>query len=107
MNRRQFISTTGATLLSTAVGTKRLLGAAPNPAAGSGVSWHRSNASKLFDWVAFNGQPLLDLAEGVGLFDGFGHLLENGRPGAEVRLGPDQPNGQYGPIQMSLTHELR
>jgi hypothetical protein len=49
MNRREFISTTGATLLSTAIQSERLLAEESKSAAGSGISWHRHETSKLFE----------------------------------------------------------
>ena len=76
MNRRQFISSTGATLLGTAIGSERLFGEEAKLAAGSGISWHRHEGSKLFDRVAVNGQPVLNPEEGVGLFDGWAQIVE-------------------------------
>lgn len=107
MNRRQFISTTGATLLGTTIGSERLLGEEPRLAAGSGISWNRHEASKLFDRVAVNGQPLLNPEEGVGLFDGCVQLIEDGKLGAETVLDCRKPNGMCGPVQLSMAHLLR
>jgi hypothetical protein len=107
MNRREFISTTGATLLSTALGPEQLFGE-PRLAAGSGISWHRHEASKLFEGVAVNGQPLLNPEEGVGLFDGCVQLIEDGKVSAAATvLDCRKPNGTCGPVHLSLTHLLR
>ncbi len=107
MNRREFISNTGATLLGTAIGSRRLFGDEPILAAGSGISWHRHEGSKLFDRVAVNGQPLLNPEERVGLLDGWAQLVEDGKPGAETALDCRKATGKCGPVQLSLAHSLR
>ena len=107
MNRREFIAVSGATLFGTAFGAGQMFGAEPQRAAGLRISWHCHEASRLFDHVSVQGQPLMNPEERVGLFDGFGQLLETGKAGAEVVLGRDKPRGECGPVQMSLAHALR
>ena len=86
---------------------ERLFGDEPMLAAGSGISWHRHEGSKLFDRVAVNGQPLLNPEEGVGLLDGWAQLVEDGKSGAETMLDCGEPDGKCGPVQLSLAHSLR
>jgi len=107
MNRREFISVSGATLLGAAAGTGWVLSAESKRAASLRISWHRHHTSRLFDRVEVNGQPLTDREERVGLFDGFCQLTEEGKPGAVVTLGGGKPRGECGPVQMSLAHTLR
>lgn len=107
MNRREFISTTGATLLSTAIQSERLLAEEPKSAVGAGISWHRHEASQLFDRVTFNGQPLLHSEEGVGLFNGCVQLIADDQLGAVTVLDCAKPSGKCGPVQLSLAHALR
>lgn len=106
MNRREFISASGAAWVGGTFGAGHLLGEEPKRAGGTGVTWRRNEASQLFDRVACDGQPLIFPEEGTGVCDGFCRLLENGQPGAEVVLGSDQPKGACGPVRMSLAHRL-
>ena len=94
-------------MLSTTVGAGRLLGAEPGRVGVSRITWHRHERSRLFDRLTVNGEPLIDTEERVGLFDGFCRLIENGQLGSEVVLGCQKPNGECGPVQMTLTHALR
>ena len=93
--------------MSTALGSGRTHGAGAQRARGLEVAWRRHEPSQLFDRVAVNGQPMLNPEEGVGLLDGFAQLLEANKPGAEVALGCDRPNGECGPVRLSMTHQLR
>jgi len=106
MDRREFISVSGATLLSTALWPGRILGQESRRAAGPEISWHWHEDSNLFDRVAVDGRPLMNPEEGVGLLDGFCRLIEDGQLGPEVLLGCDKPKGQSGPAQFSLAHQL-
>jgi hypothetical protein len=106
MNRREFISASGATLLSTAIWPGRILGQESRRAAGPEISWHWHEDSNLFDRVAVAGRPLMNPEEGVGLLDGFCRLIEDDQLGPEVLLGCDKPKGQCGPAQVSLAHQL-
>jgi hypothetical protein len=106
MNRREFISASGATLLSTAIWPGRILGQESRRAASPDISWHWHEDSNLFDRVAVDGRPLMNPEEGVGLLDGFCRWIENGQLGPEVLLGCDKPKGQCGPAQVSLAHRL-
>ncbi|HNQ24526.1 MAG TPA: hypothetical protein PKK06_15685 [Phycisphaerae bacterium] len=107
MNRREFVSVAGATLLGTALRPGQLLGQPPPPAGGTGPVWHRNDRSQLFDQVTAQGRALLMPQEGVGLLDGFCCLIEEGKPGAEIGLGGDTPNRACGPVQVALAHQLR
>lgn len=106
MNRREFISATGATLLGTTLAPGQILDGTPKPASGSGITWRRNEASRLFDLVTVSGQPLLNREEGVGLCDAFCRLIEQQQVGAEVVLGCEKPRGSCGSVQMSLGHAL-
>jgi hypothetical protein len=105
MDRRRFISISGAGLL----GAARLFPAAPKMkprvAAGSHLTWRRHEASQLFDKVAWDGQTLI-YPEGIGLFDGFCSLIGNGKTGKEFLFNVHNPKGQCGPVQLSLSHRL-
>jgi hypothetical protein len=107
MNRRQFISATGATILGSTLETEQMLAAPAARIPGLAVAWRRHEQSKLFDRVAVNGRPLLDPEEGVGLLDGFCRWIENGQPGPELGLSCARPKGASGPVQVSLDHQLR
>jgi hypothetical protein len=79
-------------LLGTAIGPKRLFGDEPMLAAGSGISWHRHEGSRLFDRVAVNGQPLLNPEEGVGLLEKMKDSVlvdATGKPALFAWEGPD------------------
>ena len=106
MNRREFISASGATLLGTAVGAGRVLGAPARLETGLRIAWHREEISGLFDRVEVAGQPLTNPENPVGLFEGSAQWLEDGRLGAETTLTGGQPKGKCGPVQLSLTHVL-
>ena len=107
MNRREFVSAAGATLIGSAFGSGRLLGEAPHVAAGGRITWRRREASRLFDLVTVGGQPLLDPQDRAGLFDGYALLVENGKLGVEVALDCGKPEGQCGLVRLSLAHALR
>jgi len=103
MNRRAFISMGTATVCGAALGAGRIFAGQ----AGSGIRWRRHGESGLFDAVTADGRPLVFAGEGVGLFDGFCSMIENGKPGREVPLDCDRPQGECGPVRVSLTHRLR
>ncbi|OHB67178.1 MAG: hypothetical protein A2V70_15835 [Planctomycetes bacterium RBG_13_63_9] len=105
MNRREFISVGGATLLGAAAMTDRVFGQEPNTSTGSGITWRRHQASRLFDRVGSGGQPLIH-EEGVGVLDGFCRMIEDAELGGEVFLGCEKPKGECGPVRLSLTHRL-
>jgi hypothetical protein len=107
MNRRQFISATGATLLGAAAGAGRVLGGEPSRSADLKIAWHREPASNLFDRVMVDGHPLVDPDERVGPLDGFCQLNENGKPGPEMVLARTKSKGECGPVRISLAHRLR
>ena len=107
MNRREFISISGATLWSLSAGPTTLFAETPIQDAESGIHWRRHGDSGLFEGVSVNGRPLVLSEEGVGLFDGFCHLIEDGKPGREVLLNSGRPQGECGPIQISLTHRMQ
>ena len=107
MNRRQFISLGGAAMAGAGLGTERILGGEPGRTARLKIGWHKHEGSGLFDQVTVNGQPISAPDEGVGLFDGFCQMIEQGKPGAEIPLGCDGPARKCGPIQLSLAHQLR
>lgn len=96
MNRRRFIAASGAVLCGVALGED----------AGSGVRWHRHRGSRLFDTVAVDGRPLVASEEGLGVFDSFCAVIEDGKPAREVTLGGDQREVKSGPVRMSLAHRL-
>ena len=106
LNRRQFISATGAALLGTPFGGTRLPGETPKPTAGSGIAWRRHGPSRLFDRVTVQGEPLLSPEEEVGLFDGFCQWIEEGKLDTQEVLVGAKSKGKLGPLQMSLTHAL-
>jgi hypothetical protein len=106
LNRRQFITTTGTTLLGATFWSGKGAAAENTPPGGSRLSWHRLEPSRLFDRVSVDGQPLLNPEAGAGLFDGFARLLQDGQPGVETVLGGEKTKGQSGPIQLTLRHTL-
>ncbi|MEN6429181.1 MAG: hypothetical protein ABFE13_27855 [Phycisphaerales bacterium] len=103
MNRREFIAMGGATLCGTAVGA----GCAFAERGGSGIRWRRHKDSGLFDGVAIDGRPLLIPEEGVGPFDGFCQVIEEGKLSREILFGNNRPQGDCGPVTISLSHHLR
>ncbi len=106
MDRREFISVSGATLLSAMATADRVFGKEPGRSTGSPVAWRRHEPSKLFDRVVVEGQPLIDTKEGVGVFDGFCRSIEDGKLGKEVLLGCAKPKGTDGPVRLALAHRL-
>jgi hypothetical protein len=106
LNRREFLSTSGAALLGTAMGAGWADGATPAGMANLRLAWHRAPKSRLFDQVMLDGRPLVDPKEGVGLLDGFCRLLSEGQGGSETALECDHPKDQSGPLQVSLAHTL-
>ncbi len=103
MNRREFISMSGAALSGVALRPETIF-AAPT---GSGIRWHRHRDSGLFDGVTMDSRPLLIPNEDVGVFDAFCQVIENGKLGREVLFGCDRPAGDHGPVEISLGHQLR
>jgi hypothetical protein len=99
MNRREFLSASGAILWT---GAKVLAGNA-----GTGIRWQRRGSSRLFEGVTVDDRSLVLPNEGVRLFDGFCRMLENGEPGREFLLGWHRSEGQCGPVAISLEHQLR
>jgi len=98
MNRREFLSASGAVLL----GAKAFA-----ESTNAGIRWQRRGDSGLFEGAAVDGRALVVPEEGVGLFDGFCRMIEDGSLGREVLLGFDRPKGECGPILISLEHRLR
>lgn len=98
MNRREFLSASGAALW----GVARALGEEAN----TGIRWQRRSDSKLFQGVAVDGRPLVLPDEVVGLFDGFCGTIEDGKLGREIVFGGDRPSGECGPVAISLEHRL-
>ena len=107
MNRREFISRSGAGFLGTTIGAEWIFGQESQPAAPTGIGWRRHEGSKLYDLVTVESRPMLYPNEGVGLLDGFCRVIENGKPGPELMLGSDKPQGECGPVRITLAHELR
>ncbi len=105
MNRREFMTMSGAALVGTALGGCNL-GREAKGTGMAGITWHRNEVSKLFDGVSVQGQSLIYPQEKVGLFDGFCSLMEEGKPGLETMLDVEKPKGSCGPVQMRLTHQL-
>ncbi|MDH4239798.1 MAG: hypothetical protein OEW48_09565 [Phycisphaerae bacterium] len=104
MNRRDFLAMNGAALLGALGATQHLFGRKEN-STGSGIAWHRHEATKLFDRVSWNNRPLI-YGEGVGLLDGFCCLLDDGKLGPDIFLAADKPKGGCGPVKLSLSHRL-
>lgn len=102
MNRREFLSASGAVLYATAAGSYRVFADATN----TGIRWRRRD-SNLFEAATVDGRPLIDPDERVGLFDGFCRTVENGKLGQEVPLNCSRPEGKSGPVTISLSHRLQ
>lgn len=107
MNRREFISFSGAVIIGTATGPGRLLGQEIKAGRESKIAWHRHAISRLFDGVVVRGRPLVHPDERIGLFDGFCRLIEGGKLGTEAGFGCDRPAGGCGSVQASLAHQIR
>ncbi|NLH18229.1 MAG: hypothetical protein GX455_16765 [Phycisphaerae bacterium] len=107
MNRREFISISGATLWGLSACSRENFVEGPIVDSGSGIRWRRHEQSGLFETVSMDGHSLVHSEEGVGLVDGFCSIVEEGKPGREVRLTTGQSQGKCGPIRISLDHRVQ
>ncbi len=107
MNRREFISISGATVLSLSSGSCQIASQAPRVETGPGIRWRRHQESGLFDNVIVNGRNLMYPDDPIGIFDGYCCQIEEGKIGREVFLDRGNPQGNCGPIRISLSHRLR
>jgi hypothetical protein len=107
MNRREFLTASGASLLSTLLAPQRVYGTEPaRRPENLAITWHR-HESGLFDQAVVTGRSLCDPTEGVGLCDGFCQLIEGGTLSPERTLACAQPKCDCGPVLVALTHRLR